>query len=309
MNPNPFLVALTPRADYTPHLIKNAVHTVLDASGWQPGKSRVLVKPNLLRAHMLSCAHPEVVAATCAWLLDQGCTVAVADSPGFGSAIGVAEAIGLTQALKPLGLKVQDLGKTTVVPVPLPDGRSWGVSALAVESDAILSIPKVKAHSQLRLSLGVKNLFGCVCGLRKAVAHTVQGPSLAEFSDAMVALWAALPPAAGLADGVQAMHVTGPSNGKPYALGCLGASSSVAALDTALYTILGARPEVIPLWEALRRRGETAAEPENIHFPLDTPQDFPADTFEVPPLLMDVSFRPSRLLISLAKRLWLAWRA
>ena len=68
---------------------------------------RVLVKPNLLRAVPLACADPLVTAAACAWLLGQGASVTVADSPGFGTARGVAAAIGLEAALKPLGLAVR----------------------------------------------------------------------------------------------------------------------------------------------------------------------------------------------------------
>ncbi len=297
-------VALESCADYAPDAVGRAVGAVLEASAWKPGRGRILVKPNLLRAHSLTCTHPQVVAAACAWLLDQGCTVTVADSPGFGSARGVSEAVGLADALEPLGLRVRDMGR--VVPVPLPDGRAWDVSSLALESDALLSIPKVKAHSQMRLSLSVKNLFGCVCGLRKALAHTVQGQSLERFADAVVALWGALPPVAGLADGVEAMHVTGPSGGKAYALGCLGASASAVALDTAFYVMLGAEAEAVPLWQALLRRQIPDAMPERLTFPLKAPGDFPGKDFVLPEPLLDISFRPRRLLWSLLRRLWLS---
>lgn len=90
------------------------------------------------------------------------------------------------------------------------------MSRLALECDALLSVPRVKAHAQMRVTLAVKNLFGCVCGLRKAVAHTVQGNTPGVFETCVAALWQALPPVAGLADGITAMHVTGPSGGSRF---------------------------------------------------------------------------------------------
>jgi uncharacterized protein (DUF362 family) len=288
--------------------MRTAIRAALDASDWRPGSGmRVLVKPNLLRAHDLTCTHPGIVAEACAWIMDQGACVVVADSPGFGSASGVAEAVGLREALRPLGLDVQAFDRP--VPVSLPDGRRWGVARLALECDAILSVPKVKAHSQMRLSLAVKNLFGCVCGLRKALAHTIQGDKPGVFEDCLAALWAALPPVAGLADGVTAMHVTGPSGGRPYQLGCVGASACAAALDTALYEAIGVKPEAAPVWSALIRRGLPQAKPENIAYPLLRPEDFPARDFVLPPRLLDVSFRPHRLVMSVCRRLWHEWRS
>ena len=38
-----------------------------------------------------------------------------------------------------------------------------------------------------------------------------------------------------MADGLTAMHVTGPSKGQPFPLGLLGASPSAVALDEALW--------------------------------------------------------------------------
>ena len=311
ITPNlPVPVALTGCADYSEDAVRTAVRAALDASGWRVGAgSRVLVKPNLLRAQSLACTNPRVVAEACSWIMEQGAKVVVADSPGFGSAVSVAAAVGLNEALRPLGLKVQDFDRPVPVPVPLPDGRSWGVARLALECDGILSVPKVKAHSQMRLSLAIKNLFGCVCGLRKAMAHTIQGNRPGVFEDCLAALCAALPPVAGLADGITAMHVTGPSGGQPYALGCVGASACAVALDTALYDVIGVTPKVVPVWSALVRRGLPQAVSENLVYPLRLPEDFPGRDFVLPLRLMDVSFSPHRLFWSLCRRLWLAYRS
>lgn len=300
-------VALARCASYERAAVQAAVIRVLEAAAWPSVRGlRVLVKPNLLRAAPLSCTHPEVTRAVCLWLLEQGARVRVADSPGFGTARGVARRIGLDEALAPLGVRVEPLNRAR--PVPLRAGGTWGVSRLALESDVLVSVPRVKAHAQMRLTLAVKNLFGCVCGLRKAVAHTVQGERLETFADALADLHAALPPARAVADGVTAMHVTGPSGGEPFPLGCLGASASAVGLDTALGVALGVTPEAIPLWAALLRRGAPGALPETLRYPLLSPDEVRAAGFRMPGELADISFRPRRLVASLGRRVWASLR-
>ena len=137
------------------------------ASSFSLRSAHVLVKPNLLTATPLACTSPVVVASVCRWLLDQGARVRVGDSPGFGTATAVARQTGLEEALRPLGLRVESLADPRPLALPLRRGGpvSFGVARVALESDVIFSLPRVKAHSQMRLTLAVKNLFGCVCGL------------------------------------------------------------------------------------------------------------------------------------------------
>ncbi|MDE7242127.1 DUF362 domain-containing protein [Desulfovibrio sp.] len=307
----PVPVALVRCQSYAPAQVRAAVTRALDASGIAVSRNtRVLVKPNLLMAKELACTQPQVTAAVCEWLLARGCRVEVADSPGFGRAAAVARAIGLTEALKPLGLAVASRDGAARVELALPDGARlpFTVSRRALECDLVLSVAKVKAHSQMELTLTVKNCFGCVPGLRKALVHAREGQEPAFFADALAALWAALPPVAALADGVTAMHVTGPSRGEPFALGLVGASLSAPALDTALRELVGA-PET-PLEAALARRaaaGDASARPEAF-YPLLEPGECRVEGFIVPATLKHTSFRAGRLVKSLCRRAWAAVR-
>ena len=95
-------VALLACPDYAAPRLRQAVFQALESAGPRVGVGlRVLVKPNLLTARPLACAAPEVTAAACAWLLERGARVEVADSPGFGRADAVARKIGLEAALRP----------------------------------------------------------------------------------------------------------------------------------------------------------------------------------------------------------------
>ena len=124
------------------------VGTVLDKAelGIERGMT-VLVKPNLLLADSLACSDPLVVAAACAWLKDLGATVYVADSPGFGTAKGVAQAIGLSQELAKIGLTLSSLGRTVWMRANVQDRCvRIPIAERALTCDRILSVPRIKVH-------------------------------------------------------------------------------------------------------------------------------------------------------------------
>ena len=113
---------------------------------------------------------------------------------------------------------------------------------------------------------------------------------------------------AALADGVRAMHVTGPSRGKPFALGLIGASPSAVALDEALCAVLGLAPDATPLGAALERRKAEGcgAAGWRAAYVLQRPEDFNARDFELPRELAHTSFHPARFVKSCVRRLWAA---
>lgn len=278
----------------------------LQAVGFRPDAgTRVLVKPNLLFADPkgLACSQPLIVRAACLYLLDCGCRITVADSPGFGRAARVAAVTGIAAAL-PAGLAMQEMGPK--VKMPLSQGGSFGVARRALEADVILSLPRLKAHRMMRLSGAVKNLYGCVSGVEKALLHSKHGDrqknGVQLFPSLMADLLACLPPCVALLDGIRAMHKSGPMNGEPLDLGLLAAGSSCAGLDTAFYTLLGQGPDFFPIWAELQRRGAPGAFLHELEW-LGLPrEEIDLSAFELPKALSPSSFNPARLLISGVKR-------
>lgn len=291
-------VALLRQPDYDPAALRRAVDRLFSAlPRLSLTGAAVLVKPNLVSRTnaRLSCTRPEVVRAVCEHLLDHGARPSIADSPAFGSAERVAAAAGYPEALAGLGLRVASLKRPVALALPgEAGGGSIGVAREALEADRIISLAKVKAHGQFRATASTKNLFGCVCGCRKALAHMRLGDRNGRMEAMILALRAALPPALGLADGIEAMHRGGPIHGQSFALGLLGASPDTLALDAALFALLGLTPEQVPLWELARACGLAGADPANAAFALDLPADFAAAGFEVQPELDPMRFEPLR---------------
>jgi len=289
-------VAIARVPDYAPARLESTVAEVLTASGLAISSGqRVLVKPNLVNGRNArhSTTNPEVVKATCAWLLDQGALLTVADSPALGPAAYVARNSGLTQAVGQLGLKVTGLKRA--VPLELSHGGTIGLSQDALNADLILNLPKLKVHCQMVMTGAVKNLFGCVVGFRKAMAHNRLGHNREVFRAMLIDVYTALPHCHHLMDGVHAMHKDGPINGDAFPLGLLSASANGVAMDTAAYTVLGLTPDRIPLWDEALTRDIPGAHTENINFPLEQPTGFDTTGFTMSPE-RELSFAPSRVI-------------
>lgn len=292
----PIPVLLDRAVSYDAPALARLTARLLDGAGFRPARgSRVLVKPNLVaaRSASLSTTHPAVVRAACEYLLAFGAEVVVGDSPAFGTARTVARASGLDAALRGLPVRLLGLGRPRRL--ALSFGAFVGVSRDALEADAILNLPRLKAHNQLRLTCAVKNLFGCVVGGRKALAHCRFGDQGNRFEAMLVEVAASLPPTWSLCDAVVAMSGRGPTGGAPCPLGLLAASADPHALDAAVYAVLGATPCAVPVWQEARARGLPGAFARNLSFPLLRPEDFDPAGFVIPPVLDPVTFHPLRL--------------
>ena len=287
--------------DYASPELDTATGRLLELSGCRPVRGdHVLVKPNLVAPSntALSCTHPAVVRAVCRYLADCGARITVGDSPAFGTGRIVARACGLDKALA--GLPATIITLTQPRKLPLSLGGSVGVSSQALDAAFIVNVPRFKVHDQMRLTLAVKNFFGCVTGFRKSVAHQTHGEKGSRFESMIMDVCQAMPRSVSIVDGVVAMHVCGPAKGKPFTLGLLGACADPVALDTALHAVLGLPPEGTPLGEEAARRGLS----EELAYPLMRPDAFDSNGFILPGRLDPVAFKPGRFLKGRLKSLY-----
>ncbi len=301
-------VFLTRLSCYEPDLVEPAVDGLLTAllSDSQALRTaKVLLKPNLITARngLLACTDSRIIVAVARWFLAHGARVAVGDSPSFGSAQAVLAAIGALPALQRLGVPVQEFRHRKEI--VLASGQKAGLATAALECDLLVNLPKVKAHSQMLVTLAVKNLFGCLAGFQKPWWHMAHGGSGGRFADLLIELLAALPAGCTVVDGVTAMHRTGPMHGAPHALGILAGGIDPVAVDTALLALLGIEPHRCPLWHAARRAGLHGTAMEELAFPLMHPADLAVRDFAVPGTLGPIRFNLFRFIKNSIKRVLL----
>lgn len=290
--------------EYESTFLDTAVALVIEECGLEitPG-TKVLVKPNLVSSKtQLACTHPNVTISLCRYLKDCGAEITVADSPGYGSAAQASKAIGMTAGLAELGLKPKSLGRP--VPLELSFGETIGISRDALETDMIINVPKLKAHSQFVVTGAVKNLFGTVVGFRKALAHTRFGENPGQMEKMIIEVNKAMPVSFNLMDAIYPMHETGPISGKPYTMSLLAGSCNQYALDTAIYMLLGLSPKKILLWRESAKQKIFGYHPDHVKYVIEPPDNFDTKDFIVPKKLSPMEFEAVRFVKGRVKSLF-----
>jgi uncharacterized protein (DUF362 family) len=263
---------------------------------------RVMLKPNLLSAKNgpLPCTEAAFILAAARWFVDAGARVTIGDSPAFGSARANLYRLGISGELAYLGVAMSDFTRTCTC--ILPSGIRARVARDALDCDLLINLPRIKAHSQVRVTMAVKNCFGCLTGLQKPCWHMIHGGASGRFADLLVQLLSLLPETLTLVDGIRAMHRTGPMNGEPYPLRIIAAGTNPVAIDTALLSVLNISAEHSSLQQAAMNASIPGSGVEDLSFPLSSPGDLRASDFQVPVDLNPVRFRPFSFVWSIMRR-------
>jgi len=212
---------------------------------------RVLLKPNMVEyeAGTAINTHPNVVAGAAIACYRAGAAqVIVGEGPGHRRDIEyLLTTTGLQDQLREQRIQFVDLNHDDVRLVPL---RSWftGMRELALpaailDSDFVISMPKLKTHHWAGMTCSMKNLFGtvpgAVYGWPKNILHAHGIPN------SIVDLVATIRPQLAIVDAVTAMEGDGPIMGTPRPLGFIAMSQDLVALDATCARIIGLDPDKI----------------------------------------------------------------
>ncbi|HEX8949867.1 MAG TPA: DUF362 domain-containing protein [Dissulfurispiraceae bacterium] len=236
------------RASYDYAVLRPAFFSIMDSLGGNAIKrgSRVVIKPNLLAPAPPGKAvvtHPLVVKAAAEYVLGKGAAPQISDSPPMGSFERVLKESGIRSALEGLDVEFREFGESAAVDIGEPFGKIE-IARDAVEADVLINLPKLKTHTQMLLTLGVKNLFGCIVGLRKPEWHFRTGVDREMFAKLLFRIYNAVKPSFTVLDGILAMEGQGPGKGGiPRGIGVLAGGSDAVALDYAVCGMLGIAPE------------------------------------------------------------------
>ncbi len=221
-------------------------------------EARVLIKPNLLmpaKPEKAVLTHPLVVRAVVEYVLSKGGRPLISDSPAMGS-IEKIYVVGVFQkALRDLDVQFEAFRNTEKVNIGKPFGRV-DIAREPLEADVVINLPKLKTHTGMLLSLGVKNLFGCIVGLQKPEWHLKSGIDRDIFARLLTQIYHAINPSITIVDGILAMEGQGPGkSGKPRYLGVLAGGSNAHDVDMAICRLLGIDPNRLPTHAAAKQLG------------------------------------------------------
>src|SRR4029434_10039461 len=193
--------------------------------------------------------HPLVVAGAALACKRAGADrVVVAEGPGHRRDVEyLLSATGLADQLREQRIRFVDLNHDDVAFVPL---QSWftGLRELALpvtllESDFVISMPKLKTHHWAGMTCSMKNLFGTVPG---AVYGWPKNPlHMNGIANSILDLTATIGPHLAIVDAVTAMEGDGPIMGRPRPLGFVAMGSDPVAVDATCARVIGLDPDKI----------------------------------------------------------------
>jgi len=305
-------VAVARATDYEPAEVRRAIETVVNAcGGWETRVrrgDRVLVKPNCISGagpERPVQTHPTVILEVCRQLLDIGVKPFVGDSPAWGSLQGALGKLGVIKPLNRLGVPIVPF--KNAVRVANPRGRVFTrlvVDRAALEADAIVNLPKFKAHRQLLLTVAIKNMFGCVGGRRKAWWHVKAGGYDNYFGRMLVETFEMLRPTITIIDAIVAMEGKGPINGTARTMGLVMASTDGPALERVSVELVGLKPARLRTLRAARELDVGTPYLDRIDVVGAPLSEIGAADF-VFPRLMPIGFSLPRLVKGTLKNAWI----
>ena len=244
-------VAILPAPTYDADLT-GIIARGLDLVGAQVRGKRVFLKPNVVEyeANTAINTHPRVVAAAADAFLRAGAReVVVGEGPGHRRDMEYLLAgTGLDEVLRDLKVRFVDLNHDDVREVPLRSRYTtlaslWLPSEL-LQSDVIVSMPKLKTHHWAGMTASMKNLFGtvpgAVYGWPKNLLH------FRGIEQSIIDLTATIKPHLAIVDGVVGMEGDGPIMGRPRPMGLVAMGTDLVAVDATCARMIGLDPRKMP---------------------------------------------------------------
>jgi len=214
------------------------------------GKPRVLLKPNLLYGKSPEKAvttHPSVVRGMIQIVREAGGIPFIGDSPSVGGLMRTAEKAGIKAVADEMKCPLVEFNRPTLPSkVEGKIFKQLEVDQAVLDAEVVINLPKWKTHAQMVLTLGVKNLFGCVPGPRKPLWHLRAGESRKAFAQVLLDLYRVVQPSLTILDGDVGMEGNGPGSGDPIPLGLILASKNALSIDLVVCDLLGIPRKSIP---------------------------------------------------------------
>lgn len=244
-------IALMPLDSYDSD-VTDVVLRGLTLLGQDVRGKRVFLKPNVVeyRADKAINTDARLVAGAAEAMLKAGAReVVVGEGPGHRRDVEyLLEGTGLRDVLADLRLRFIDLNHDDVRRVPLRCNytglNSVWLPAEMLQSDYIVSMPKLKTHHFAGMTASMKNLFGtmpgAVYGWPKNLLH------FKGIEQSIVDLAATIRPQLAIVDAVVGMEGDGPIMGRPRKVGFVGMGTDLVALDATCARAIGLEPDRMP---------------------------------------------------------------
>ncbi len=209
--------------------------------------NHVLLKPNLLFGkgpEKAVTTHPSILRGMIQIVREAEGVPSIGDSPSVGSLMWTAERAGIKAVADQMKCPLVEFNRPVLPPKRRGNTfKQLEVDQAVLEADVVINLPKLKTHSLTLLTLGVKNLFGCIPGPKKPLWHLKAGKDPKTFAKILVDIYEVIRPSLTLLDGIVGMEGDGPNSGRPIPVGLIMASGDSLSLDQIACDLLGVSRE------------------------------------------------------------------
>ncbi|WP_018306639.1 DUF362 domain-containing protein [Desulfitobacterium hafniense] len=155
----------------------------------------------------------------------------------------IYEALGYGKLRDRYGVRLVDFNAEPFITTDYGDGFKLDIAQEALAVDKIINIPVLKTHNQAKVSLGIKNLKGCLSRRSKQFCH---GLDQEELNLTFPRIIEKLPVALTIIDGLYTLEKGPGPTGKAYPKGLLLASRDPLACDLVGAAVLGYGAQEVP---------------------------------------------------------------
>lgn len=264
--------------------IKKGIELLGGISLFVKPHEKIVLKPNILfGSDPQKCVttHPAVFRTVGILFREAGAVISYGDSPGFGKSEPNLRRAGLKPVGDELGFLLADFDAGR--PISHKDAllvKKLVIANGVLNSDGLISLPKLKTHGLMRFTGAVKNQFGCVPGVLKAQYH-VKLPDPYDFATMLVDINTLIKPRLFIMDGIIAMEGNGPRSGNPKQLNVLLLSTDPVALDSTACRIINLNSEFVPTCKLGEKAALGTYHTENIEIVGEQVEPFIDKNFKV----------------------------
>ncbi len=216
---------------------------------------RVLIKPNAgwdRRAELAANTNPDVIRTLCEMCLTAGAGKVIVSDFSCNETHRCFDSSGIGAAARSAGAEVVFPREAYLKEIDFNGEaiRSWPVYSHFLEVDKLINVPIAKQHGLARVTLGMKNWFGIIGGLRNRLHQNI--------NTSIVDLATSIRPTLTVIDAYRILISNGPQGGRLADVKdarTLIASTDPVAADSLATALFGLNPEDLPYLPLAHSRG------------------------------------------------------
>ncbi|MEW6607196.1 MAG: DUF362 domain-containing protein [bacterium] len=271
--------------------VRNSIDLIGGMGRFVKKGMRVLIKPNLLSDKPPEKAvntHPTIIKAVVDLVIEYGGIPLIGDNPGIHSLTKVIQKSGLNEFIKNEGIFLSDFSQYLSTQSPKDyTFKEFNIAKEVLDADLVINLPKLKTHGHMILTLGVKNLYGCLSKHERIQWHLRAGINRDFFATMLVELYTLIQPGLTIVDGIVGMEGNGPSNGTRRNIGLIISGIDCLAIDTVICHLLNINSQQIYTIRVAKEKNIGKTSLDEINVVSKNLNQFKIKNFQLPPELTE----------------------